>query len=141
MLCTAVKTKQALRGIVCYGTLLLLALGQTLASKGNVDSPIAIESVVNETYQFVQTVQTPFVISEPSFDFSDYLTYQIYVETSNSDDFVHRVYGDANHNASFSAPSGIYNNNYCLGATSGQVPPADFFMGDTMPRRMTLGLA
>ena len=127
--CALLLTKQALRGIVCYGTLLLLAMGQTLASKGAVDSPNAIESVVNETYQFVQTVQTPFVISEPSFDFSGYLTYRIYVETLNPDDFVHRVYGDANHNAAFSAPSGVYNNNYCVGATSGQAPPADFFYG------------
>ena len=129
MLCTAVKTKQALRSFVCYGTMLLLALGQTSASEGNTNSLGSTESVVNETYRFLQTVQTPFVIAEPTFDFTGYQTYKIYVETMNSDDFVHRVYGDAAHNASFSAPSGIYNNNYCLGATSGQAPSADFFYG------------
>ena len=129
MLCTAVKTKQALRSFVCYGTMLLLALGQTSASEENINFPGSTESVVNETYQFLQTTQTPFVIAEPTFDFSGYQTYKIYVETMNSDDFVHRVYGDAAHNASFSAPSGIYNNNYCLGATSGQAPSADFFYG------------
>ena len=129
MLCTAVKTKQALRSFVCFGTMLLLALGQTSASEGNTNSLGSTESVVNETYRFLQTVQTPFVIAEPTFDFTGYQTYKIYVETMNSDDFVHRVYGDAAHNASFSAPSGIYNNNYCLGATSGQAPSADFFYG------------
>jgi len=129
MLCTAVKTKQALRSFVCFGTILLLALGQTSASEGNTNSLGSTESVVNETYRFLQTVQTPFVIAEPTFDFTGYQTYKIYVETMNSDDFVHRVYGDAAHNASFSAPSGIYNNNYCLGATSGQAPSADFFYG------------
>ena len=129
MLFTAVKTKQALRSFVIIGTTLLLALGQTSAAEGNVSSLSSTESVVNETYRFLQTVQTPFVIAEPLFDFSEYQTFKIYVETMNSDDFVHRVYGDALHNASFAAPSGIYNNNFCLGATSGQAPSADFFYG------------
>ena len=107
MLCTPVKTKQALRSFVCYGTMLLLALGQTSASEENINSLGSTVSVVNETYRFLQTVQTPFVIAEPTFDFTGYQTYKIYVETMNSDDFVHRVYGDASHNASFAAPSGI----------------------------------
>ena len=129
MLCTAVKTKQALLGFVCYGTMLLLALGQSLASEGNANYSGSSESVVNETYQFLQTVQTPFVVNDPTFDFTGYQTYKVFVETMNSDDFVHRVYGDGSHNASFSAPSGIYNNLYCNGATSGQVPAANFFWG------------
>ncbi|MGY8942119.1 MAG: hypothetical protein ACKVJH_08820, partial [Flavobacteriales bacterium] len=102
------------------------AIGSDAIAEGT-DWPSSGSNVVTDSYSFFQSVQTPFVVNDPTFDFDGYEVFRIYVETMNSDDFIHRIYGDAVHSASFSAPSGIYNNNFCLGATSGGVPPPSFF--------------
>ena len=86
--------------------------------------------VLNDQYKFSQTDVSPFIIDQFSaFDYSGYSVYKVYVHTINQTDFVHRIFGNADYPATISAPGGIYNNSFCIGATSGGVPPAGFFYG------------
>ena len=118
-----------MRGLFCYGTMLLLALGQTLASEDSPSTPVGAESAIEGGYRFVQTIESPVVLNAfgSNFDFEGYEVFRIFVETLHEDDFIHRVYGDGTNPASLSAPGGLYNSNFCLGSTSGQVPPVGNF--------------
>lgn len=86
--------------------------------------------VLNDQYKFTQTNASPFIIDQFSaFDYTGYSVYKVYVHTVNQTDFVHRIFGNADYPATISAPGGIYNNSFCIGATSGGVPPPGFFYG------------
>ena len=90
----------------------------------------AVGMVLNDQYKFTQTNASPFIIDQFSaFDYTDYSVYKVYVHTVNQTDFVHRIFGNTDYPATISAPGGIYNNSFCIGATSGGVPPPGFFYG------------
>ena len=80
-------------------------------------------------YGFSQsTVNFLFGIGDyENFNFTGYSRYRVFLNTMNTDDFVKRVYGDASRPASVTASGGVYNNNACVGPTSGGVPPIDFW--------------
>ncbi|MDE0871562.1 MAG: hypothetical protein OSA37_06560, partial [Flavobacteriales bacterium] len=133
MICTASKILRLPFAIACLFIWMMVvpsgfqsAIGSDAIAEGT-GWPSSGSNAVTDSYSFFQSIQTPFVVNDPTFDFDGYEVFRIYVETMNSDDFIHRIYGDAVNSASFSAPSGIYNNNFCLGATSGGVPPPSFF--------------
>ncbi len=86
--------------------------------------------VLNDQYKFTQLNYTPFVIDQFSgFDYTGYKVYKVYLHTVNSTDYIKRIFGNEDYPGAITAPSGIYNNNFCVGATSGGVPPPGFFYG------------
>ena len=86
--------------------------------------------VLNDQYKFTQLNFTPFVIDQFSgFDYTGYKVYKVYLHTVNSTDYIKRIFGNEDYPGAITAPSGIYNNNFCVGATSGGVPPPGFFYG------------
>ena len=88
--------------------------------------PSAPAVALSHQYKFSQ-VSSPLFVSDPSgFDYSEYLTYKVYVHTENETDYVKRIYGNAEKPAELHFPGGVYNNNFCIGPTSGQVPPPGF---------------
>ncbi len=94
------------------------------------EEPLAPAVVVNDQYKFTQMSFTPFVFDGFSgFDYDGYQVYRVHVHTVNETDYVKRIFGNADHPAGIHAPGGIYNNNFCVGATSGGAPPAGFFVG------------
>ena len=87
-------------------------------------------TVVNDQYKFTQLTLNPFVTDPASgFDYTGYQLHRIYVHTVNETDYVKRIFGNEAHPAEFHAPGGIYNNNFCIGSTSGGVPPPGFGAG------------
>ena len=120
---------------------LIALLACTLATQISFASTVAEEPVtpdelpapamvLNDQYKFTQLNYTPFVIDQFSgFDYTGYKVYKVFVHTVNSTDYIKRIFGDADYPGAISAPTGIYNNNFCVGATSGGVPPPGFFYG------------
>jgi len=132
--------KTLTKGAVKSGLLFLIAstsIHMSFATNGPSERAIptapdveATGMVFNDQYKFTQTNASPFIIDQFSaFDYTGYSVYKVYVHTINQTDFVHRIFGNADYPATISAPGGIYNNSFCIGATSGGVPPAGFFYG------------
>ena len=130
------KAGAVTRGMISLLTgALLLCSAPLLGAETSTDvfeSPVAPAPAVmlNDQYKFTQSTSNPFVFDQFSnFDYSGYTVYKVYVHTVNESDFVHRIFGNADYAGSISAPGGIYNNSFCIGATSGGVPTSDFFYG------------
>ena len=132
--------KTLTKGAVKSGLLFLIAstsIHMSFATNGPSERAMptapdveAAGMVLNDQYKFTQTNASPFIIDQFSaFDYTGYSVYKVYVHTINQTDFVHRIFGNADYPATISAPGGIYNNSFCIGATSGGVPPAGFFYG------------
>ena len=84
--------------------------------------------VLTDQYKFTQSSTLPFVI-DPFFDYTGYQLHQIFVHTVNETDYIKRIFGDADYPAEIHASNGVYNNNFCVGPTSGGVPTPDFMIG------------
>ena len=84
--------------------------------------------VLTDQYKFTQSSTMPFVI-DPFFDYTGYQLHQIFVHTVNETDYIKRIFGDADYPAEIHASNGVYNNNFCVGPTSGGVPTPDFMIG------------
>ena len=111
-------------------TLLIICCAQAMLSTTALcEDEISAAETLPGQYVFTQTSNS-FLLSlgdYENFDFDGYTMYKVYLNTVNSDDFVRRIYGDENLPLEIMAPSGVYNNNVCVGGTSGGVPPPDFW--------------
>jgi len=126
----AAKTLTARAGFLGLVALFACSPLTSFYASNAAEEAISPVVVINDQYKFTQISYTPFVIDGFSgFDYTGYKVYQVFVHTVNSTDYVKRVFGNAQHPAAITAPGGIYNNNFCVGATSGGVPPAGFFYG------------
>jgi len=126
----AAKTLTARAGIL--GLVVLFTCSPSISSNAAIAAEDALSpaTVINDQYKFTQISYTPFVIDGFSgFDYTGYKVYSVYVHTVNSTDYIKRIFGNADYPAAITAPGGIYNNNFCIGATSGGVPPPGFFYG------------
>jgi hypothetical protein len=79
-------------------------------------------SVVTDQYEFSQYTSPAIPLSVAGdFDLTGFLKHLVSVNTLYEDDFIHKIYGSADANASINVPQGMYND-FIGGATSGLIP-------------------
>ncbi len=82
-------------------------------------------SVVTDQYEFSQYSSQLFVFpAAGDFDLTGYMKHLVSVNTLYEDDFIHKVYGSTDLNASISVSQGMYND-FLGGATAGSSPCYD----------------
>ena len=123
-------TKPFTVGFKCLICISLLASVFSLSSELQAGEFEAASTpfVLTDQYKFTQSSTMPFVI-DPFFDYTGYQLHQIFVHTVNETDYIKRIFGDADYPAEIHASNGVYNNNFCVGPTSGGVPTPDFMIG------------
>ena len=129
MSCNAATTKLARLGLVASLALLCCVSSVSYA----VESPLVGlagtahpaengTSVVTDQYEFSQYTSPAIPLSVAGdFDLTGFLKHLVSVNTVYEDDFIHKIYGSADLNASINVPQGMYND-FIGGATAGLSP-------------------
>ncbi len=125
MSCNAATTKLARLGLVASLALLCCVSSVSYA----VESPLVglagtahpaenVTSVVTDQYEFSQYTSPAIPLSVAGdFDLTGFLKHLVSVNTVYEDDFIHKIYGSADLNASINVPQGMYND-FIGGATA-----------------------
>ena len=147
--CNAASTKSAR-----FGSLALLAFLSCLStlSFANESSSDELSSAVPpstnspalvvDQYEFTQYSSPLFVFpAAGDFDLTGYMKHLVSVNTLHEDDFIHKVYGSADLNASINVPDGMYND-FIGGATAGSSPCYDpaFYLSNTYTNDSWVGI-